>query len=61
MSVSYDDVVIPIQTIGFYNMVLRAMATKFLVVIPIQTIGFYNASSLPASLVLLKLSYLSKR
>ena len=38
-------VVIPIQTIGFYNPMYRGIIRKINVVIPIQTIGFYNESS----------------
>ena len=37
-------VVIPIQTIGFYNFGAKAINKKREVVIPIQTIGFYNMS-----------------
>ena len=35
-------VVIPIQTIGFYNVILALGLVCVKVVIPIQTIGFYN-------------------
>ena len=36
------EVVIPIQTIGFYNYFPVALSPLQKVVIPIQTIGFYN-------------------
>ena len=39
-------VVIPIQTIGFYNSTEHKSVSKSVVVIPIQTIGFYNVDGL---------------
>ena len=42
-AVLYGKVVIPIQTISFYNRRRAGFPDKFLkVVIPIQTISFYN-------------------
>jgi hypothetical protein len=35
-------VVIPIQTISFYNLPKRLSSKELIVVIPIQTTGFYN-------------------
>ena len=38
-----NEVVIPIQTIGFYNIIItKSEPNVHQVVIPIQTIGFYN-------------------
>ena len=54
-------VVIPIQTIGFYNPMYRGIIRKINVVIPIQTIGFYNEKTLINSEKENGLSYLSKR
>ena len=55
-------VVIPTQTIGFYNMKEKnsEVATKA-VVIPTQTIGFYNYSVGFSNEAPEKLSYLPKR
>ena len=38
-----EEVVIPIQTIGFYNSAPPLVTLSVKVVIPIQTIGFYNS------------------
>ena len=40
-----NQVVIPIQTIGFYNIISVKFEEAYEVVIPIQPIGFYNLSS----------------
>ena len=53
-------VVMPVQTIGFYNRLHDGEPIHVKVVIPIQTIGFYNLNSFGFGYSK-KLSYLSKR
>ena len=54
-------VVIPIQTISFYNALEKVGIEYEAVVIPIQTISFYNTATVTVISFIGKLSYLSKR
>ena len=56
-----DKVVIPIQTISFYNSKTFKRMKLSDVVIPIQTISFYNSKTAEALKSQKMLSYLSKR